>query len=103
MVNTGKSHFRAYIGTTLRLNLLQYVRYHSHYHSQLSDGARGPMLIHPAASRNDPFHMISGDENDRAQMKEAERDPRIVMTADWSAYSAQGYDEIFRASGLQLL
>lgn len=59
------------------------------------------MIIYPAANRTKPFSLISTDKTAQKQMIAAEKKPRIFQAADWSAYTGEEYDDIFRESGLQ--
>ncbi|KAK8080220.1 multicopper oxidase [Apiospora hydei] len=80
--------------------------YHGHFGPAFSDvrvlwrgGQRGPLWIIPADWRPRPYHLISDDEHDVKAMREAEKNPRHIVIADWNDQPMDMYLIRFRDTG----
>ena len=57
--------------------------YHAHRKGQISDGLFGAIYIHPDASIEKPFHLISNEPAELASMESAESTTRPIVLSDW--------------------
>ncbi|WWD20484.1 hypothetical protein CI109_104960 [Kwoniella shandongensis] len=73
--------------------------YHSHYKSQIANGLRGALLIHPSPSRKRPFKSISKKNSTIEQLMAAEAKPSILTLTDWSNQDAEDLTKLYLRSG----
>ena len=57
----------------------------------------------PAATREKPFHLISSDPTDVAQLAEAEQNPHTFLINDWRHYTSDELLAIWKASNIEPL
>lgn len=57
----------------------------------------------PAPETPQPFHLISNNTADIEAMKQAEKDPQLVMLSDWDHLTFEEYQQIQVASNLNVL
>ncbi len=65
--------------------------YHSHVRAELMDGLYGPLFIRRKACAPTPWHLISNDSKDVAQMQKAANDPRFMVVSDWTKFNSSEY------------
>jgi FtsP/CotA-like multicopper oxidase with cupredoxin domain len=74
--------------------------YHGHDRGHLGDGLYGPIIIQPAPQTPSPFDKITKSPAELQKMREAERDPKPLIVADWSHYTFEEFFNIELAGGI---
>ncbi|KAJ5795216.1 Multicopper oxidase type 2 [Penicillium paradoxum] len=76
--------------------------YHAHARGDMMDGLYGPIWINPGPEVPQPFHLISDNTQDIAAMKNAEKNPQLVILSDWDHLTSDEYQKVMEESRLDV-